>query len=318
MTATTEAGLRAAAETEIARVVGFAQGTVGVAALHLESGRALAHNNAEPFPMASTVKVPVAVAILDMVDRGALSLATQLEVALAELNPSGPIGEEFRHPGVSLSVFNILEPMITRSDNTATDVLFRAAGGPAAVERHMRSLGITEMRISRNVRDLLLVLYGVPDPGPDTALIERMRAVSATELAAMRTRAHSRNPAYSDDPRDQATPRAMLELLRRIAQADGVSPAARDVLLPIMGRTSTGVRRIAGRLPQGVAVANKTGSAAGTTNDAGLVTLPGGRGRLALVVYVKASALAPAEREDVIADIARLVYDYFVITTPGQ
>jgi beta-lactamase class A len=56
------------------------------------------------------------------------------------------------------------------------------------------------------------------------------------------------------------------------------------------------VRRIAGRLPQGVSVADKTGSAAGTANDAGLVTLPA------------------TEREDIIANIARTIYDYFVIT----
>ncbi len=314
----TEATLRAAAEAEISRIAGFAQGAVGVAALHLESGRALGHNDAEAFPMASTVKVPIAVTILDMVDRGTLRLDTQIAVEPAEMNPSGPIGEEFRHPGVSLSVYNLLEPMITRSDNTATDVMFRAAGGPTAVQQHMRTLGITEIRIDRNVRNLLLVLCGVADPGPGVALIERLHTASADEWTAMRTRAHSPNPAYFDDPRDQATPRAMLDVLRRIAQADGVSAAAREVLLGIMGRTSTGVRRIAGRLPQGVPVADKTGSAAGTTNDAGIVTLPGGRGRVALVVYVKASALPPAEREDIIADISRTVFDYFVITTPGK
>jgi len=132
----------------------------------------------------------------------------------------------------------------------------------------------------------------------------------------MRARAEQPNPVYYDDPRDQATPRAMLDLLRRIARADGVSEAARSVLLPIMGRTSTGVRRIAGRLPRGVSVADKTGSAAGTTNDAGLVTLPGGRGTVAVVVYVKASPLPAAEREDIIADMARTIYDFFVITAP--
>ena len=36
---------------------------------------------------------------------------------------------------------------------------------------------------------------------------------------------------------------------------------------------------------------------------------------LALVVYVKASPLPAAEREDIIADIARTIYDYYVLTT---
>jgi len=310
----TEADLRAGAEAEIARIAGYAQGTVGVAALHLESGRAIAHNAGEMFPMASTVKVPIAVTVLELIDRGKLALSTQLAVEPAEFNPSSTALEEFLHPGVSLSVHNLLEPMITRSDNTATDVMYRAAGGPEAVQRHMQSLGIQEMRISRNIRALLLVLFGVPDPGAGVSLLQWMREQDAAKLAAMRLRAQAPNPLYSDDPRDQASPRAMVELLQRIAHADGVSDAARSVLLPIMQRTSTGVRRIRGRLPQGVAVADKTGSAAGTTNDAGLVTLPGGRGMLALVVNVKASSLAPGEREDIIADVARTVYDYYVIT----
>jgi beta-lactamase class A len=314
----TEAQLRAGAEAELARIAGYAEGAVGVAALHLESGRALACNDAEAFPMASTVKVPIAVTILDMVDRGTLGLATQLAVEPADLCPSSSITEAFPHPGVALSVHNLLEIMITRSDNSATDVMFRAAGGPAAVERHMRSLGITEIRINRTVRELLLVLFGVPDPGPGASLLGWMRTLDAKQLAALQARAQAPNPVYSDDPRDQATPRAMLEVLRRIAVADGVSAAARGVLLPIMDRTTTGLRRIRGRLPPGVPVADKTGSAAGTTNDAGIITLPGGRGRVALVVYVKASALPAAGREDIISDIARTVYDYFVITTAGK
>jgi len=253
--------------------------------------------------------------VLDLVDRGKLSLDTQFAVEPVDLNPSSPIAEEFLHAGIWLSVHNLLEPMITRSDNSATDVMYRAAGGPAAVEAHMRKLGITEMRITRNIRELLLVLFGVADPGADKSLMEWMRGVDPDALAAMREKAQKPNPIYYEDPRDQASPRAMLDLLRRIALADGVSATARDTLLPIMGRTSTGVRRIRGRLPKGVSVADKTGTAAGTANDAGLVTLPGGRGTVGVVVYVKGSALLPAEREDVIADVARTIYDYFVITS---
>ncbi len=285
----TEADLRAGAEQEIARIAGYAQGTVGVAALHLGNGRALAYNGGEMFPMASTVKVPIAVTILDMIDRGVLALSTQLAVEPAEFNPSSAALEEFLHPGVWLSVHNLLEPMITRSDNTATDVMYRAAGGPAAVERHMRALGIEEMRISRTIRTLLLVLFGVADPGAGVSLLQWMRNQDATELAAMRARAQAPNPLYSDDPRDQASPRAMLDLLRRIARADGVSEAARSVLLPIMQRTTTGVRRIRGRLPQGVAVADKTGSASGTTNDAG-------RARNARNGCLRESVCTPARR----------------------
>jgi beta-lactamase class A len=81
-----------------------------------------------------------------------------------------------------------------------------------------------------------------------------------------------------------------------------------------MARTSTGLHRIEGRLPPGVKVANKTGSASGTTNDCGLIFLPGGAGTVALCVYVKACPLPAEEREGVIADLARTVYAHFMIT----
>ncbi|MBN8893138.1 MAG: hypothetical protein ABS99_06950 [Acetobacteraceae bacterium SCN 69-10] len=306
--------MRARAEAEIARIAGFAEGAVGLAARHLGSGLALGHRADEGFPMASTVKVPLALAVLELVDAGKLQLDQMVAVDPLEMNPSAPIGEEFLYPGVALSLLNLLEPMITRSDNTATDVLFRLAGGPAAVAAYLARLGVAGITPSRSVRDLLIVLYGL-DPGPQTSLRDALRALSPAALAAARARAQGRHPAYSSDPRDQATPAGMVELLARLFHAEGISRAARDTLLPIMGRTSTGLRRIEGRLPKGVAVANKTGSASGTTNDVGIVTLPCGRGAVAMAVYVKDSALPPAEREDVIADVARTAYDYFMIAS---
>lgn len=303
---------RRSAEAEIARIASYAEGDIGLAARHLATGAELAHRADEGFPMASTIKVPLALAILELVQQGALSLTQLVPVDPLEMNPSAPIGEEFLHPGVALSVLNLLEPMITRSDNTATDVLFRLAGGPAAVAAYLARLGVTGITPSRSVRDLLIVLYGL-DPGPATSLRDALRALSPAELAAAKSRAQSANPAYAADPRDQATPAGMVELLARLALADGIAPASSELLLAIMSRTTTGIRRIAGRLPPGVTVADKTGSAAGTTNDVGILTLPGGA-RVAMAVYVKNSRLPPAEREAMIAEVARTAYDHFVLS----
>ena len=57
-------------EQEVARLAPLAGGTVGVAAVHLESGREVYFNRVEPFPMASTYKVPIAVQLLTRVDQG--------------------------------------------------------------------------------------------------------------------------------------------------------------------------------------------------------------------------------------------------------
>ena len=54
-------------ETEIVRLSAISGGQVGVGIIHLESGRELFVNGAEPFPMASTFKVPIAVELLTRV-----------------------------------------------------------------------------------------------------------------------------------------------------------------------------------------------------------------------------------------------------------
>jgi beta-lactamase class A len=86
------------------------------------------------------------------------------------------------------------------------------------------------------------------------------------------------------------------------------------MLLTLMERCTTGPKRIRGRLPAGIVVADKTGTLAGSVNDVGFMTLPDGKGHIAIVVFVKGSEAPPGTQETVIADIARLVYDYFLIS----
>ncbi len=56
-------------EGEIRRAAQSAGGTVGVSAIHIESGRRVALNAGERFPMASTYKIPIAVQFLARVDQ---------------------------------------------------------------------------------------------------------------------------------------------------------------------------------------------------------------------------------------------------------
>src|SRR5204862_3653632 len=133
LAAPSESGL-ATAQTEIQRIATAAAGEVGVAAWRLDGrGPRLLLNADEAFPMASTFKVAVAGALLGKVDVGTLSLETVLPVDKSSYVESEVIADALIHSGVRLSIHNLLELMLTRSDNTATDVLTAAADGPAAV-----------------------------------------------------------------------------------------------------------------------------------------------------------------------------------------
>lgn len=298
---------------EVARLAEAARGTVGVAAYHLETGRGFTLNGDERFPMASTYKVPIAVRILSMVDAGELALGDMVEIEQRDVYlTASTISDLIDDPGLHLSIHNLLEMMLQTSDNIATDVLMREAGGAAAVTAHMAAAGIEGIRVDRPTWALIANWLGAAevseanriDPGPYRELLEAER--TDADIAAL-------NAAFNPDPRDTSTPAAMAELLRRIWERELLSEESSALLIDIMYRCRTGEGRLKGVLPPGTQVAHKTGTIGQTTNDVGIIDLPGDAGHVVAVVYIKESAIETyADREPVIAHIARAIHDYFV------
>ena len=189
------------------------------------------------------------------------------------------IAESYVHPGVQFSVANLIEVMITESDNTATDFSLKLAGGPEAVTKKLRSLGITEQRVDRSTSEILRDFYGLPDKAY-LSVVTKAIANDPTLLLNMT----QPNMAFEKDPRDHSTPKAMLQLLLAINSGKGLSAKSRDFLLATMSRTGAGAGRIKGLLPKGTPVAHKTGTIGGVANDVGFITLPDGR-RFAIAVF---------------------------------
>jgi beta-lactamase class A len=160
----TQSPQMSAVVAEIGRIGKAAKGTIGVAAVHLETGRKIVHNAKEFFPMASTVKEAVAGKILDLVDKGQISLTSLIPLKRSELVPQGPLGDIHWRPGLSFTVADLLQPMITKSDNTSTDVLYRVAGGPGAVHAYLQALGLEEIYPARYMRELLRDVLSIPAP----------------------------------------------------------------------------------------------------------------------------------------------------------
>jgi beta-lactamase class A len=303
----------AALQAEITRLTKGSGGTMGVAAWRLDGqGPKLLVNADQTFPMASTFKVAVAGRIMSRIEKGELRLDQMIEVKPEMLVPSPVIADRLIHPGISLSVYNLLELMLTQSDNTATDVLTAAAGGPGAVTAWVREQGVTNMRIDRATAGLLRDFYGVPD-GPPMEVF-----AAADKDPAMAAKGDRPNPAFDHDPRDQTTPDAMAVLLTRIFTGKAMSAESMKVIIPIMERCRTGVTRLRAMLPDGTVVADKTGTIGGTVNDVGVITLPDGAGQIVIATYIKESVLPEAAREHVIAQVARAVYDYYLFAPPGK
>jgi beta-lactamase class A len=298
-------------EAKLARIAAQAGGRVGIAALHVETGRGVSLNGSARFPMASTVKVPIAVQLLTLIERGEAHHDNIVVLEPRHIHPGqGLLSRKFRVPGVALSVRNLLELMLVESDNSATDILFDLAGGDPAVKARLRALGIAGISVDRPSIRLLADYAGatdMPAEGPVTqAQWEAMKAAVPPERKAAAW------AAFLNDPRDTATPEAMARLLALITRGEALGREQTALLLDIMARCATGKNRLKGLLPSGVRVAHKTGSLpAGVYNDVGIIDLPGEAGRVAVAVFVIESRRPEKEHEQVIARIARAIYDYF-------
>jgi beta-lactamase class A len=300
-----------ALERELQRLGSLSGGVMGVAALHLESGRRAFLNADEPFPMASTFKVPIAVELLRLVDEGKLDLGKRIEVERHDYSPgSGYLTELMSQPGLSLSVRNLLELMLLVSDNTATDLLLREAGGGEAVTAGMRKLGLEGIRVDRPTLHLIADWRGL-SPVPDVA--ERDPAKYGELFDSVpEEKSFEAERAFDDDLRDTSTPRAMAALLEKIWKRQALTESSSELLLDIMRRCRTGEGRLKGILPEGTEVRHKTGTIGKTLNDVGIITLPDGAGHVVVAAFVKKSDLPAEDRERAIAEAARAAHDYFL------
>jgi len=168
------------------------------------------------------------------------------------------------------SARSLMEAMMIHSNNQATDKLIRNLGGPDMIQKWLTQQGVHGLRVDRNIAQLLA----------------------------------ARRDLW--DVRDSSTPRAMVQLLKRIDEGSLLRPQSRAYLLDLMARCATGKNRIRGLLPAGTLVQHKTGTLNNYTSDVGFLTLPDGR-RLAVAMFARQGT----DRPGVIARAARAIFDGF-------
>ena len=254
----------------LADICARAGGGCAVAVTHVESGRTVSAGGDRPMPLYSVFKLPLAVAVLKGVEEGRFSLEQKVHVEPDEAAPGVKSNSDLWRAPSDRTLHELLEFSIARSDNTSSDKMLELVGGPSVVTERMRALGLGDIEIRSNARDFLKSNDAHPNTG------------TATDLA---------------------------RLLARLQKGEVLAPPQLEVLLGLMGRAVTGNRRLRAGTPAGTPVADKTGSGPSTTNDVGLITLPEGRGHLAVVALVNGSKLSAEKQEDVIAELARAAYD---------
>ena len=264
-------------QTELADIAKSANGRVGVAAVLLETGEVAYLDRTGHYPMQSVYKLPIAMAVLKMLDEGKVRIDQEISITPDDFVRVGfysPIRSNNPN-GVVMQVGEILRRSISESDGTASDVLLDLAGGPPAVMSYLASIGIKDLIVADSEKSI--------------------------------------SKDWETQYRNWSTPEASAKLLRAIIERRaGLSEPTTQLLLQVMTETETGGRRIKRSVPEGASLAHKTGTGGteggitGATNDIGIITLADGR-HILLAIYVSNSTGSTGVREKAIADIARAV-----------
>lgn len=263
-------------ELRIAQLANGDQGRIGVAAIDLATGQEISILGDQRFPMASTSKIAIAATFLEGVDQGRWSLTSEFPLILPVSSRPFSTAAAPTRRGQHMSALELIDLMITRSSNPATDALIAAVGGTHVVNDWARRAGLNDFSLDRNIATL------VRDDGEF-------------------------DPATTIDMRDSATPKDMVALLSGLYQGQWLSRESRNVIISAMERCRTGTRRIPALMPSNVLVAHKTGSLNNTSSDIGILTGPDGRS-IAVAIYVTGQGTR-LNRERRIASIARAIYD---------
>ena len=300
---------------------------MGISAIHIEKNEKVSHNSNKRFFMASTIKLPIALAFLHRVDEKKDSLSRVITLDSNNSVPgSGTLYHLFEKKSIRMSLQQILKYMLSNSDNSASDAILQQVDGPDFVTQRMNALGFKNILINRSILEMLLDTNHV-----DHSFLKERRPVFSLERTFNSIPLEQKMLAwqrFENDIRDTTTPDDMAKLVVKLYKREALSAASTNFLIRIMEKCRTGRSRIKGLLPSNVTVAHKTGTWAihepkylqypGSkklyrfASDVGIITLPKNKGHIAIAVYVKSKAVSDYERSRAIALASRAVYDHFM------
>ncbi len=274
-----------ALHSRVAAIDGAMAGSLGVYVKDLRTGDELEYNADRPWYLSSTIKVPVAIAVLAQVEAGALDLQQTLELKESDF-VDGAGRMLFEEPGTRHGIADLLRRSIVESDSTATDMLLREVG-----ERQLqRSLArwATGFGTITPILDVRYAVYGQLHPGVanlGNRQLVSLRQAEAGEprLAALAQllgveRSELGNVAFDDlfesyyaTGANSASLTGFGRLLERLARGELLEPSNGALLLDHMRVIETGSRRIQAGLPAGFTFAQKTGTQIQRACNVGIV-----------------------------------------------
>ena len=244
--------------------------------LHFEN-----KNGEKKLPMLSVFKFHIALAVLNKVDQGKLKLDQPIFIKKADLleNTWSPIREKYPDGNIEMPLSELIKYTVAKSDNNGCDLLLRLIGGTETVQKFINNKGIKNFTIKADEAQM--------------------------------------HKGYEFMYWNTTTTNDSNLLLMNFFDGKVLSKNSTSFLMKTMIETTTGTTKIVAQLPKGTPVAHKTGSSGkdekGLTiaeNDIGIITLPNGK-HYAISVFVSDSMETEETNTKMIADISKLVFDYF-------
>lgn len=238
-------------------------------------------NGNKMYPMLSAVKFPIALAVLDKVQKGELAMNQHLFIKKEELldNPENwsPFKEKFPEGNVTITLEEALSWMVSYSDNNLTDILLRLIGGPETVQRYINSKYFS---IKNDEEDM--------HKDWESQFINRI------------------------------TPNEAVALLKKLDDGKLLNKTYTTWLYTAMLNNQSGAKRLKAQLPKGVKIAHRTGTSftnaegmTGAINDYGIIELPNNQ-KIYIAVFVHNTYESFPDSEKIIADISKAAFDYYM------
>ena len=295
----------------------------------LRSGISYSYNASTPMYLASGIKIPVLIALYQMVHDKEIRLDEKLLYTANDIRDGSPVLNYLR-PDTPISLRILAEAMIQRSDNAATDLIINRIG----IRRVNRAL--SRERLSgfgpiTTLLDVRRLVYRRIDARADSLRpsdIFNLGITRGLDARMNRFGQYMKRPNGRYTKQDYATAFeqyylqgynsaplfAMAAVLEALGRGRIVSPGYSAEIIDIMAGTQTGKNRLRAGLPADIRLAHKTGSQFRRTCDFGIVFMPDGR-QIVMAVAVKGGR-GRSDAEALMARLARRAYWH--VATPVE
>ncbi len=222
----------------------------------------------------SVIKVPLLVHLLELADAGDIDLARKVTVT-AERKRLGTGVLASLTDGLTVTLADAAQLMITFSDNTATDIVFEAVGGVSQLNEAISRRGLTQTAACGTAFDWFRHLATFMDPAcasysPGELFTKGYPLSDPEELRTARSRYHFGGGASFG----VTTASEFGSLMSMLERGEYTQPRVRERALAILAQQAFR-SRIPRYLPAHVTVHHKTGDFSPfIANDVGIIRTP--------------------------------------------